>query len=118
MQNDIRQWIDLLESVQQSLDAVKAEAARLRVELEVWENDDRIDLHWIEREAGSPPGSGAKVMELLCQYADQTGRFILLQVGDEKLAAYYAQFGFDDYDEELDDDFPDWEGDVMIRRPA
>ena len=107
----------LVEGEHPTLDAIKAEATRLHVDLDAWEDDERIDLHWIERKRGSNPGDGAKIMALLCRYADQTHRFIILQIGEERLGAYYAAFGFEDYDDDLPDQFPDWEGDVMIRYP-
>lgn len=99
-----------------SLDQIVAFATRLGVDLEVWEDDERIDLHWIERRGGQP-GAGAEVMQQLCAYADHTRRFILLQVANDSLAAYYAQWNFDELDaDEMEDYFPDWD-DILIRRP-
>lgn len=100
-----------------SLQAIEAQAKALGVVIEVWENSYRIDLHWIKRSKKAPPGTGGTVVQLLCDYADQCKKMILLQVENEELGAYYAGYGFDDMDsDEFENDFPDWD-EIMVRRP-
>lgn len=113
-----REIVKLSEAIQPtSLEKIVNAAARLGVELDVWEDDERIDLHRIDRKEGKP-GTGAQVIQLLCDYADRTNRLILLQPENLDLVPYYAQWGFDYIDaDELEDYYPDWD-DMMVRHPT
>jgi hypothetical protein len=100
-----------------SLEALVALAISKGVDLDVWEDAERIDLHWIERTSGAP-GSGAEMLGLLCDYADRTNRRVILQVArNATLEAYYSQWGFEYMeDEEVPDHYPDWP-EIMLRPP-
>lgn len=99
-----------------SMAAIESTAKNFGIELDIWENDERIDLHWIARK-GAKKGSGAIIIQMICDYADQTAKFILLQVENDELGVYYSAWGFDDIDDdELEDNFPDWD-DILIRYP-
>jgi len=96
------------------LDRITDEAAQLGVALDVWEEVDRIDLHWFARQPGSAVASSGHIMDLLCAYADHTQRFILMQVETES----YVPWGFVALPvAQAEDYFPRW-NQTMIRRPV
>lgn len=115
----MRSWINLVETTVSTLQDVVQYAKDIGVTLDVSETDYRIDLNHIERTTGEP-GAGEKAILALFSYADMTNKFIILQVdnGDRRLEAYYADLGFDDFNDEPDDDFPDWGyGNILVRYP-
>ncbi len=115
----MRNWIKLLEQESTAFQKLEQAMRALGLKVEMWEDEERVDLHWIERLPGTPAGAGAEAVEMLCNYADENHKPILLQVENEALAVYYEQFGFVEADEdEWEDHWPDWDiDDSMIRYP-
>ncbi len=108
----MRKFINIVEGRNvapfRTLKSVEKFANKLHVSLDVSEDNSSIILSWIEgllNRVFAEKGSGARVMQALCSYADFAKKEIILEVlgGDKWLMNYYKQFGFeiDPEDEKL-----------------
>lgn len=87
-------------------------ARKRGVDLDLENHGDRIQIVWLDR-SSSPKGTGAEVMQMVCDYADRAQRRLVLSVweGEPKLIAFYQRFGF-----EMTGD-PDEDEPIMEREP-
>lgn len=75
---------------------IEAYAKSLGFTLAVDQHAHTMEIGLIIRPESAPPGTGAEIMQGLCNLADDTNRAIGLDVGsnEPKLILYYERFGF------------------------
>lgn len=119
----MREWINLFESkLDDNLLSIVSAAHEQGMELEIESSETTLSLISIRRN-NAERGAGAKVMTLLCQYADRHKLLFSLdaEAGSPGLIKYYEAFGFsiDEYTKEQMDEYGEefdgpWE---MFRDP-
>lgn len=72
-----------------------ARGLRVTLQLYFYHFRKEIYINWIEREKKSPKGSGARVLNVLIDYAEHYRYHIRLYPNDDELIPYYKSLGFE-----------------------